>query len=245
LEQKLYKLGKHRLLYGDATKEASYKILFDKEQRIELLLTDPPYNVNYSGARTKRKKILNDNLKQRYSQFVFEFLQHSYKHMREGGAYYIFCGGKEISTYMMILKELDFYQSINLVWAKNHFVLSFADYKLKHEPILYGWKKGRAHRYYGAKNQTSVLEYPKNIRNSYHPTQKPGQLIRKLMLNSSQPGDLIFDPFLGSGTTLLEAQANNRVCYGIELDRDNIKTIVNRFKYAYPDEDMSEEVIRC
>jgi len=227
-------------LYGDATIEKSYNLLFNKEEKVDLLLTDPPYNVNYSGVRKKRRKILNDNLQGRYYQFVFDFLQYTGQHMKKGGVYYIFCGGKEMKSYLDILSELDFHQSTQLVWVKNHFVLSFADYKSRHEPILYGWKKGAAHRYYGAKNQSSVLEYPKNIRNTYHPTQKPRALIQKMILNSSKEEGIIFDPFLGSGTTLLEAEQNNRICYGIELDYENIKTIINRFKYLYPCEKIEE-----
>ena len=232
----LVRLGKHKIVYGDATEMVAYENLFKENEKIDLLLTDPPYNVNYQGSKKKRKKLLNDSLKERYPKFVFEFLSNAKHYMLPGAAYYIFTASSEIGTYQNTLKELDMYQSMQLVWVKNHFVLSFADYKAKHEHIMYGWKKGVAHKFYGAKNENTVLSYPKPTKNVYHPTQKPDECIKRLILNSSIEGDIVFDPFLGSGTTLLQAQANNRRCYGIELDVEYINIIISRFKHFYPEE---------
>lgn len=229
------KLGHHRLFYGDATNSESYKHLFEND-KCNLFLVDPPYNVNYSGSKKKRRKLLNDNLQSRYKQFVTALLENSFYYMQQGSSYYIFVAGKEMGTYKDILGNLDAHQSLDLVWVKNHFVLSFADYKAKHEHILYGWKKGAAHNFYGANNQTTVLEFRKPSKNKYHPTQKPSDLIRMLILNSTQEKEIIFDACLGSGTTLLEAQKTNRICYGMEMDIEYVKTIINRFKFHYPNE---------
>lgn len=236
----LIQLDNHKIIFGDSTNLKLYEELFE-EQFIDLVVTDPPYNVNYKGGlrqKNQRKQILNDNLQARYKEFIGKYLQNMKEYMNDGAPYYIFTGYSEIGTYQDVLSKLDYYQSIGLIWAKNHFVLSFADYKAKHEHILYGWKKGKAHSFYGAKNSSTVLSYPKPVRSKYHPTTKPQELIRLLIENSSEIGNLIFDAFLGSGTTLLESHKLGRICYGFELDEEYIRVIVNRYKHLNPNVDV-------
>lgn len=227
-------LDNNILVYGSSTNTKLYPEVM-KDIKIDLLLTDPPYNVSYSGTtKKKRKRILNDNLKNNYEQLVIDFLRLSYIYLKPGAPYYIFAAGKELGTYHRVLEQLDMYQSTSLVWIKNHFVLSFADYKAKHEHILYGWKKGEKHKWYGAKNCSTTLNHVKPYRSVYHPTTKPRALIRELILNSSKPGDIVFDPFGGSGTTLIECAKQNRTCIMFELDLEYIQTIINRYRFHFP-----------
>lgn len=231
----IIEIDNHTVVYGSSTNMKLYPVVM-KDRKIDLLLTDPPYNVAYSGTTNKkRKRLLNDNLKNEYEQFVINFLRLSYIYLKPGAPYYIFAAGKELGTYHKVLEQLDMYQSVSLVWIKNHFVLSFADYKAKHEHILYGWKRGEKHKWYGANNCSTALNFAKPYRSTYHPTTKPRALIRELLLNSSQPGDIVFDPFGGSGTTLLECEKHDRTCIMFELELEYIQTIINRYKFHYPE----------
>ena len=232
----LIQLDEHKIIFGDSTNPKLYKELFE-EQRIDLVVTDPPYNVNYKGGvrqKNKRKQILNDNLQSQYKMFIEQYLKNMKEYMNDGSSYYIFTGYSEVGTYQDVLSKLDYYQSIGLIWAKSHFVLSFADYKAKHEHILYGWKKGRAHSFYGAKNSSTLLNYPKPVRSKYHPTTKPKELIKLLIENSSVIESIVFDAFLGSGTTLLESHKLGRVCYGFELDEEYVQVIIRRYMNLNP-----------
>ncbi|TLG77363.1 site-specific DNA-methyltransferase [Culicoidibacter larvae] len=118
---------------------------------------------------------------------------------------------------------------------KNHFVLSFADYKAKHECIQYGWKKGAAHKFYGPKNASTVFNYSKPVKSLLHPTMKPLELVKELLQHSTLKGDVVLDPCGGSGTTMLAAEELGRMCYMIEIDPEYIKSIINRYLHFYPD----------
>lgn len=113
------------------------------------------------------------------------------------------------------------------MWLKNNHVLGRADYSYKHEPVLYGWKPGAGHKFYGDFS-TSVLEFNKPQKSDLHPTTKPLELVEYLMGNSSQSGDLVIDWFLGSGTTLIAAHRTGRRCYGCEIEPRYADVILRR-----------------
>lgn len=104
------------------------------------------------------------------------------------------------------------------------------DYQWKHEPILYGWKDGGSHQFFGGRNQTTVWDIDKPTKSTDHPTMKPIALIVKGIENSSKSEDLIFDPFLGSGSTLIACEQTNRICYGVELDPKYCDVIIKRWE---------------
>ena len=121
----------------------------------------------------------------------------------------------------------DFKFSELLVWIKTHAVIGRLDYLPMHELIAYGWHG--THEFLKSKDK-SVLIYPKPNKSRLHPTMKPVGLIRNLILNSSRIGDVIWDGFLGSGTTLIACEQTKRICYGIELDPEYCEVIINRFE---------------
>lgn len=226
----LWELGPHRLLCGTATEHTPYQKLLNG-QRTDLLLTDPPYNVNYEGGTGLT--IQNDNMRQtQFEQFLRDFYTNSAAHMKEGAAAYIFhadslgLGNVFRNEYVkagLELKEV-------LIWVKNSLVLSRQDYHWQHEPILYGWKPGAAHNWYGDRTHTTVIRHPKPSRSLEHPTMKPVELLERLIKNSTQPGDLILDPFAGSGSTLIAAYRTSRTAKLIELDPKYCDVICKRWE---------------
>ena len=117
-----------------------------------------------------------------------------------------------------------------MVWVKNTFVMGRQDYQWKHEPILYGWKEGKAHYFIDSRSQNTVLEFDRPTRNAEHPTMKPIDLLVYLIKNSSKENNLIVDLFGGSGSSLIAAEQSNRICYTMELDPRYCDVIIKRWE---------------
>lgn len=128
-----------------------------------------------------------------------------------------------------------------LIWVKQSLVMGRQDYQWKHEPILYGWKSGEAHNWYSDRKQTTVLEFDRPSRNAEHPTMKPINILAYLIQNSSKGGDLVYDSFLGSGSTLIASEQTGRLCYGTELDPSYVDVCRKRYaKFISPDNELPE-----
>ena len=233
----MYKLGNHYLLCGDATELENYK------QNFDLLLTDPPYGVDYSSKNAMlnsldngnriEKTIENDNLTENEIKEIWnKVFNNCYLKSNKNSSYYIFGANLDNLFYNLqtsilnngyLLKHL-------LIWKKNNFVLSRTDYKYKHEPILYGWKNKESHNFYGDNNLTSVLEFNKPQESKLHPTMKPIELLKHLIFNSTKINEWVIDPFAGSGSTLIACEQIKRKCYAIELDPAYCDVIIERWE---------------
>lgn len=226
----LWLLGHHKLLVGDVTKEEDVKRLIENK-KIDLVLTDPPYNINYSGKGVNKLKIENDNLSD--SEF-YEFLLKSFKNMNEimkpGAMIYVFYADRETINFMSALKNAKLYFSQTCIWVKNSLILGRFNYHFKHEPILVGWKEGEAHKFYGDRKQTTIFEFNKPLKNEEHPTMKPIDLLEYIIKNSSKKGGYVFDGFGGSGSTLIAAEHTKRKAFLIELDERYADVIVKRYE---------------
>lgn len=226
----VWKLGKHRLLCGDSTQKEAVMHLMNN-QEADLLLTDPPYNVNYEGKTEDALKIENDNMNE--TEF-FNFLLDSFKNMFEvakfGCPIYVFHADTEGLNFRNAFKAVGFKLAQCLVWVKNTFVMGRQDYQWRHEPILYGWKEGAGHYFIDDRKQSTVLEFDKPTRNAEHPTMKPIDLLVYLIKNSSKENALVVDLFGGSGSTLIAAEQTNRICYTMELDPKYCDVIVKRWE---------------
>ncbi|TYS55764.1 DNA modification methylase [Bacillus infantis] len=155
----VWQLGRHRLMCGDSTSSDDVAKLMNG-QRAEMIFTDPPYNVNYQGgAGGNREGIKNDHMD---SESFLEFLRAVYKnmaaHTAEGGAIYVCHADTEGESFRKGLREAGFLLKQCLIWVKNTFVLSRQDYHWQHEPILYGWKEGAAHRWNGDRLQSTTFD---------------------------------------------------------------------------------------
>jgi DNA modification methylase len=135
---------------------------------------------------------------------------------------------QELHNLRLAIEDCGFKVSSYLVWIKNNHVLGRKDYSSKHEIVLYGWKD--KHKFYG-EFSTTVLEYDKPLKNEFHPTMKPVELVQRIIADGSPKGGVIFDSFLGSGTTLIAAETmeGNRSVYGFEISPHYCEVIMQRF----------------
>lgn len=225
----LWVLGDHKLLVGDVTDEENInKLLGDK--KVDLVVTDPPYNINYSGKGTKKLKIENDDMPD--SEF-YEFLLKSFKNMNQvmkpGAMIYVFYADKEAINFRNAFKNAELYNSQTCIWLKNGFNLGRFNYHYQHEPIIVGWKEGQSHKFYGDRKQTTIFEFNKPLKNDEHPTMKPIDLLEYIIKNSSKKGNYIFDGFGGSGSTLIAAEHSKRRALLLEIDARYADVIVKRY----------------
>lgn len=223
-------LGNHRLMCGDSTHKDDIMRLMNN-QDADMLLTDPPYNVDYVGKTVEALKIKNDNMDD--NQF-YEFLRKVFENMyivtKEGASIYVFHADTEGINFRKAFKDAGFKLAECLIWKKDCFVMGRQDYQWQHEPVLYGWKEGKAHYFINDRTQSTILEFDRPKQSTLHPTMKPIDLIAKLIKNSSKENDIILDLFGGSGSTIIAAEQLNRCCYTMELDPKYCDVIVKRWE---------------
>lgn len=225
----LYLLGPHRLLCGDATRKDDINRLMNGRQA-DLIITDPPYNVNYEGGTDDHLTIENDNM----SDSAFEeFLRKSFflmgQVLRDGASIYVFHSDSQGYAFRKAFNSAGLKLAQCCIWVKNSLVMGRQDYQWQHEPILYGWRPTGSHRWFSDRKQTTIWPFDRPIRNDLHPTMKPIGLIAYPMQNSSQPNEIVADFFGGSGSTLMTAEQTNRCGYTLELDPVYCDVIVKRF----------------
>jgi DNA modification methylase len=225
-------LGGHRLLCGDSTVTESYDRLLDGEQ-VDMVFTDPPYNVNYANSakdkmRGKDRAILNDNLGDGFYDFLLAALSPTIAHCR--GGIYVAMSSSELDVLQAAFRAAGGKWSTFIIWAKNTFTLGRADYQRQYEPILYGWPEGAQRHWCGDRDQGDVWNIKKPQKNDLHPTMKPVELVERAIRNSSRPGNVVLDPFGGSGTTLIAAEKSGRLARLVELDPKYADVIVRRWQ---------------
>ena len=234
-------LGEHRLAVGDSTDPAVFRALMGTE-RADLVWTDPPYGVAYyHGMTPEQAKVLNhrtDGLTVSNDTLTGDALRAlladslglASDACRAGACWYVACPtGEPILEFGAVLKDLGIWRH-TLVWVKHRFVFGQADYHYRHEGLLYGWKPGEAHHAVPDRTQDTVWEFDMPHRSTEHPTMKPVELVVKAIKNSSDVGDIVLDPFAGSGTTLIASEMTRRKARLIELDPRYADVICRRFQ---------------
>lgn len=264
-------LGRHRLLCGDSTSQEDVNRLMEGQQA-DLIITDPPYNVNYESD--SGMKIENDNLgNDDFLNLLLGAFSNMFDISKEGTPIYVFHADTEGYNFRKAFSEAGFKLAQGLVWVKNSLTLGRQDYQWRHESILYGWKEGAAHKWYGQRDKSTILEddielkdlskkelieiiedlmedtpetiirFDRPTKNTIHPTMKPLGLLSMPMKYSSKPGDLVVDLFGGSGSTLMTSEQMGRTCYTMDLDPIYCDAIVNRYK-AYQEDSSDIYLIR-
>ena len=242
----IYELNQHRIICGDSTDPDIVLAILDGNEPI-LMVTDPPYGVNHDpswrdkyciGKRGFSDKHANskglvkndDQLDWRLAYSLFP-----------GSIAYVWHAGKFSGQLYTHLLDCEFDISYQIIWAKQHFSFGRGDYHWQHEPCFYAVKKGHNHNWQGDRKQTTLwtIESLNPIGQSGtidekeektgHSTQKPLECMARPIRNNSAEGEGIYDPFLGSGTTLIAAESLKRTCYGIELDPAYVDIIVARW----------------
>lgn len=222
----LWLLGQHRLVCGDSTIPDTFTMLMDGRPA-NLVVTDPPYNVNYEGSAGKIK---NDNMAdEKFYQFLLDAFTLTEKAMARDASIYVFHADTEGLNFRRAFSDAGFYLSGTCIWKKQSLVLGRSPYQWQHEPVLFGWKKTGKHAWYSDRKQSTIWEFDKPKKNADHPTMKPVQLIAYPVINSSMTGCVVLDPFGGSGSTLIACEQTGRVCHTVELDEKYCDVIVKRY----------------
>jgi len=235
----LYELGNHRVLCGDSTKLEDVERLMDGK-KADMVFTDPPYNVAVNdeseeslkarNRRTDGLKVANDKMSdESFRAFLSDVFVNMFSNIKNGAVAYVCYADSEAVNFISTFKESGFHFGQNVIWNKQQFVMTRKDYHYKHEPILYGWKEGEAHPWYSDRKQTSVWNFDRPFKSQLHPTTKPLELVTYAIVNSSKAEDIVLDPFLGSGSTLIASEKTGRICYGMELDPKYVDVIVQRY----------------
>lgn len=223
-------LGNHRLMCGDSTKESDVAKLMNND-KADLLLTDPPYNVDYQGGTKDKMKIANDNMDDvEFVGFLTAAFNCAIQSMRPGAAFYVWHADSKGFEFRKALKDVGLTLRETLIWVKNTLVLGRQDYQWRHEPCLYGWKDGEAHYFIDDRSQSTVIFEDKPTKNDIHPTMKPVKLMARLINNSSKSEQLVLDLFGGSGSTLIACEQTGRKCYTMEFDPKYCDAILDRWE---------------
>jgi DNA modification methylase len=223
-------LGAHRLMCGDSTNSMHMEKLMAGAQA-NMMWTDPPYNVAYNAGKSGKDTIENDDMEDsEFRQFLTDAFSLSIGFVAPGGAFYVAHADSEGFNFRASLRDSGWLVKQCLIWNKNSLVMGRQDYQWKHEPILYGWRPGAAHKWFSDRSQTTVIDFEKSKKNDIHPTMKPVGLIEYFLNNSSAEGESVLDIFAGSGSTLMAAERLGRSCFSMEIDPRFASAIVKRWE---------------
>ncbi len=226
----IYKLGNHRIMCGDSTKEDNVQALMNGTFA-DLLITDPPYNVDYHGCTSENLTIKNDSMEDaQFRDFLTKAFSCANSVMKPGAVFYIWHAESEGFNFRAACKEIGWDVRQCLIWKKSSMVLGRQDYQWQHEPCLYGWKAGAGHLWTSDRKQTTILEFDKPKRNDIHPTMKPVKLFDYQICNNTKENDVVLDLFGGSGTSIMACEQNGRICYMMELDPCYVDVIIDRWE---------------
>ena len=226
----LYRLGKHYLLCGDSTSIEDVEKLTNGVT-MDLLITDPPYNVAYEGGTKDKLTIKNDSMDNKsFRTFLTNAFFAADRVMKSGAVFYIWHADSEGYNFRGACNDVGWKVRQCLIWNKSSMVMGRQDYQWKHEPCLYGWKDGAGHLWASDRKQTTILNFDKPVRNGEHPTMKPIALFDYQIKNNTKKEDTVLDLFAGSGTTLIACEQNGRISYNMELDEKYVDVIIDRWE---------------
>jgi len=241
----IWQLGAHRMACSDATDAQAWDRLMSGKTA-HAVITDPPYAVGYVGGRAAQEEriakarrgvdqpsdIYWDELTpEAYRSLLLSSLSLAHAHSDERAPLYLWFGSIHIRDVLHCLEQTGWQERNLLVWVKNNGAGAlFAQYKHWYEPLFYAHKRGQSPRWHGPTNESTVWQHDKPARNELHPTMKPVALIERAIVNATTPGQLVADPFLGSGTAIIAAQRTGRICYGMDLDARYCDVILTRWE---------------
>lgn len=238
----VWQLGAHFVTCGDC-RESDVVARVMRGEKAEMIWTDPPYGVaigdkntylnTISESNRVTENLKNDNLDEKGIELL---LSRSFSCAASicspGGAWYVTAPPGPLQLiFGYELKKLGIFRQ-TLQWVKNNSTFSPLGvcYHWQAEPIFFGWLPGAAHRWYGGRKQTTVWNIDRPLASPEHPTIKPVELVARAIENSSLPYNIVYDPFLGSGTTIIACEQLNRKCRGIELEPRYVAVALQRFQ---------------
>jgi DNA modification methylase len=232
----LFALGPHRLLCGDATVEADVARLLHGCSP-HLMVTDPPYGVDYDPAWRDRAAQFSPSMGNRKDTATGTVLNDDRAdwtaawRLFPGEVAYVWHAGIKAADVAVSLAAAGFEVRSQIIWAKSHLAVSRSHYHWQHEPCWYAVRKGATGHWTGDRKQTTLwaIEKPQKSETG-HATQKPVECMRRPIDNNSAPGQCVYDPFCGSGTTLIAAHQTGRVCLAIELNPAYVQLAIDRWE---------------
>ncbi len=221
----VFRLGDHRIMCGDSADKSDVGRLVAGETP-RVMVTDPPYGVAYEPESRKRKRpITNDDLGEGQSEFWMRAFS---AWPLEGDAYVFSPSGPLIQTLCASIVAAGIEHHQWLIWTKDRLVLGHSHYHYRHEHVFYGWKGKTS--WQGSRKEDSVWEEKRSQASPQHPTMKPVAPCQRAIENSSGSNDLVVDPFLGSGKTVIAAERTGRRCYGMEIDPRYCRVAISRWE---------------
>ena len=232
----IYTVGDHVIACGDSLNNLFVKSVIG-DQKIRAVVTDPPYGVAYVenkkgmaelGAKDV-KNIKGDHLQSEYeyTQFTKSWLEAVIPFLDTYNTFHIFNSSTQFLALRTAMAMCDIYFSQMLIWIKNQPVMSRKDYLPGHELIAYGWD-GK-HKFERSQGKDLIF-HPRPSKSKLHPTQKPIGLLRKIIPNVTNIGEIVYDGFLGSGSTAIAAHQLGRRCIGIEQDPAYVENCLRRLE---------------
>jgi DNA modification methylase len=236
----LWLLGTHRLLCGDSTDPAQVALVMDGV-RAPLMPTDPPYLVNYQGGNHPQSWHNKAEVKDKHwddyqegdgAAFFTDFIQVALAEaLTPNPAIYQFHASSRQALVEHAWKANGLLVHQQIIWVKTRAVLTHSHYMWQHEPCFYGWVQGTPPSRKPPANATTIWPVDQAGDSSgLHPTQKPVELIQRMVEYHSRPGEAIYEPFAGSGTAIVAAELMGRVCYALELSPAFCDVIVQRWQ---------------
>lgn len=217
----------HRLFCGDATEPAHVARVMAGD-RAAFMWTDPPYGVSYRGGTADALTIAGDDAAGLAGLLRGAFARADHVLVPGAPIYVAHPAGPNGLTYALEFQRVGWRYHQQLVWVKHAFVLGHSDHHYQHEPLIYGWKPGAAHPWFGGRTKTTLLAHKRPMRNALHPTMKPLSLITACIENSAAPAAIGYEPFSGSGSTLVAAEGAGRVVRAVELDPRYVAVALER-----------------
>ena len=232
----LWELGDHKLICGDSTDKTAVDKLFNGQVPF-IMVTDPPYGVQYDPEWRKKLdhfnkhsfgKVLNDD----------RFDWSAAWKLFEGDVIYVWHAGKYASKVAESIELCDYEIRSQIIWKKQHFVFSRGDYHWHHEPCWYAVRKGKKSKWNGDRTQSTIWEIANSNpfgngrqpeEKTSHSTEKPVECMARPIRNHGNENDIVYDPFLGSGTTVIACEQLGRTCYAVELSPEYVAVSIQRW----------------
>lgn len=239
VEGDVWLLGRHRLVCGDSTTvEAVDKCL--NGVKPHLMVTDPPYGVEYDASwRSRAMPTKNDEGRwtDKDGRAKGAVANDDKADWREawalfpGDVAYVWHAGNMAHTVAESLIACDLHIRAQVIWAKSQFVIGRGDYHPQHEPCWYAVRKGKTGHYDGGRKQSTLWQIDKPRKSETgHSTQKPVECMKRPIENNSSPGQAVYEPFSGSGTTIIAAEMTGRSCHAIELSPAYVDVAIKRWQ---------------
>lgn len=225
----IFILGQHKLMCGDSLSLIDLQKVLEPDKAADMIFCDPPYSVDYNPDKSHGRRVKKLGDREVDVTFYASKLLDLFNTGIVKGAVYICCGYlQQADIFQWTQKNLK-HTATHILWVKPGLTLTMKDYHSQHESLVYYYYPEKKFR--GNRDQSDVWFIGRRNVNQYnHPTQKPVRLVERAILNSSDEGDTVLDPFCGSGTTLIACERQKRMARCIELDPKYVQATIDRWE---------------